>query len=95
MKCITIITAMICMATTSPALTPDPGPHGLEWIDGLGFRPIDGVDTYGGGKWGCQGCVSRKNGATDSIETDAKAANYIAAAFGGSSVYRFKAQSKK
>lgn len=46
----------------------DPGDLGVVWVEGVGFRPVDGIDEYGAGKADCTVIIVYKDMAEDKIE---------------------------
>lgn len=48
----------------------DVGDLGLNFIEGVGFRPVDGVDQYGSGKSPCPVVAVYKNTKLDTVERE-------------------------
>src|SRR6056297_340571 len=69
-------TALIALMLATPAQSAtvqlDPGDMGVHWVAGVGFRPVDGIDTLAG-KYACPR-VGRawKNTATDRVMRDVR-----------------------
>ena len=62
------ILALCALPTCASSVTLDPGDLGVHWVQGVGFRPVDGVDSYGGGKATCQQGRARKDLEFDRVQ---------------------------
>ena len=77
MTAIILATATTATASHIPAtvgVTLDAGDSGVIYVDGLGFRPVDGKDTYGGGKVDCPFKTVWKDGRGDFVDGERECA---------------------
>lgn len=67
---------LLCAALPAGAstVTLDPGDQGVQWVPGVGFRAVDGSDTYGGGKAPCPVKAVYKDGAEDRVVVERECA---------------------
>ena len=64
----------LCMALPAGASTValDPGDQGVQWVPGVGFRAVDGLDSYGGGKAPCPVSLVYKDPVEDQVVVERK-----------------------